>query len=40
MTVLSSPVVDKMHDRLINYAYSQYSESRPLSYPPATSLRI
>ena len=34
-SVASSPVVDKTYDRLINYLYSQYTELRPLSDPPA-----
>ena len=35
MTVVSSPVVDKTYDRLINYMYGQYPESHPLSDPLA-----
>ena len=34
VTVLASPAVDKTYDRLINYVYDRYSESRPLSDPP------
>ena len=32
-SVSPSPVVDKMHDRLINYVYNQYSESGPPAPP-------
>ena len=35
MTVLATPPVDKTCDRLFNYVYDQYSESRPLSDPQA-----
>ena len=37
MTVIDSQVVDKTYNRLVQYVYDKYDESRPLSDPSASS---